>query len=62
MCWVEARACIPGYDGIVRDVASALVNRQKESDQEIAADLERPLFLVQHILTVLEDARHIKLS
>jgi TIR domain len=57
-----ARACIPGYDGIVRDVASALVNRQKESDQAIAADLGKPLFLVQHILTVLEDAGHIKLS
>lgn len=57
-----ARACIPGYDGIVRDVASALVNRQEESDQDIAADLERPLFLVQHILTVFEDAGHIKLS
>lgn len=26
-----ARACIPGYNNVVRDVASALVNRQKES-------------------------------
>lgn len=57
-----ARACIPEYDGIVRDVASALVNRQKESDQEIATDLGMPLFLVQHILTVLKDAGHLKLS
>lgn len=57
-----ARACIPGYDGIVRDVASALVNRKKGSDQAIATDLGRPLFLVQHILQVLEDAGHLKLS
>lgn len=57
-----ARACISGYEGIVRDVASALINRQKESDQAIAADLGKPLFLVQHILKVLEDAGHLKLS
>lgn len=57
-----ARVCIPGYEGIVRDVASALINRQKESDQAIAADLGKPLFLVQHILNVLEDAGHLKLS
>lgn len=57
-----ARSCIPGYDGIIRDVASALVNRQKGSDQAIAADLGKPLFLVQHILTVLEDAGHLKVS
>lgn len=57
-----ARACIPGYDDVVRDVASALVNRRKESDLEIAADLHRPLFLVQHILTVLENAGHLNLS
>ncbi|APW48704.1 molecular chaperone Tir (plasmid) [Rhodoferax antarcticus] len=57
-----ARTCIPEYDGVVRDVASALVNRQKESDQAIAADLGKPLFLVQHILNMLEDAGHLKLS
>lgn len=57
-----AHACIPGYDGIGRDVASALVNRQKENDQAIAADLGQPIFLVQHILKVLEDAGHLKLS
>ena len=57
-----ASACIPGYDALVRDVASALVNRQKESDQAIAADLGKPLFIVQHILQVLEDAGHLKLS
>lgn len=57
-----AQACIPGYDALVRDVASALVNRQKESDQAIAADLGKPLFIVQHILQVLEDAGHLKLS
>ena len=57
-----ARACIPGYDGVVRDVASALVNRQKGSDQAIAAEIGKPLFLVQHVLQVLEDAGHLKLS
>jgi hypothetical protein len=57
-----AQACIPGYAGLVRDVASALVNRKKESDQEIATDLAKPLFIVQHILQVLEDAGHLKLS
>ncbi len=57
-----AQACIPGYVTLVRDVASALVNRQKESDQAIAADLGKPIFIVQHILQVLEDAGHLQLS
>lgn len=57
-----ARACIPRYDALVRDVASALVNRKQESDQAIATDLGRPLFIAQHILQVLEDAGHLKLS
>lgn len=57
-----ARACIPGYDEIVCDVASALVNRQKQSDEEIAADLGKALFLIQHVLQVLEDSGHLKLS
>ncbi|VWC75832.1 SEFIR domain-containing protein [Burkholderia lata] len=57
-----ARTYIPGYDALVRDVASTLVNRQKETDQAIAADLGKPLFIVQHILQVLEDAGHLKLS
>lgn len=57
-----ARTSIPGYNALVRDVASALVNRQKESDQAIAADVGKPLFIVQHILQVLEDAGHLKLS
>lgn len=57
-----AHACIPGYVALVRDVASALVNRQKDSDQAIAADLGKRLFIVQHILQVLEDAGHLKLS
>lgn len=57
-----AQACIPEYAAFVRDVASALVNRQKESDQAIAADLDKPLFIVQHILQVLEDAGHLTLS
>lgn len=57
-----AQACIRGYDTLVRDVASALVNRKKESDQAIADDIGKPLFVVQHILQVLEDAGHLKLS
>ena len=57
-----ARACIPAYDTLVRDVASALVNRKQESDQAIASDLGKPLFVVQHILKVLEDAGHLQLS
>lgn len=57
-----ARASILGYDDIVRNVALALVNRQKRTDHEIAADLEKPLFLVQHILDVLENVGHVKLS
>ena len=47
---------------LVRDVASALVNRQKETDQAIAADVGKPLYIVQHTLEVLEDAGHPKLS
>lgn len=57
-----AQACIPEYAALVRDVTSALVNRQKKSDQAIAADLDKPLFIVQHILQVLEDAGHLMLS
>ncbi|WP_337178393.1 toll/interleukin-1 receptor domain-containing protein [Hydrogenophaga borbori] len=57
-----ARSCIPAYDTLVRDVASALVNRKQESDQAIASDLGKPLFIVQHILKVLEDAGHLQLS
>jgi hypothetical protein len=57
-----AQASIRGYDALVRNVASALVNRKKESDQAIADDIGKPLFVVQHILQVLEDAGHLKLS
>lgn len=57
-----ARAWIPAYDTLVRDVASALANRKQECDQAIASDLGKPLFIVQHILTVLEDAGHLQLS
>jgi len=57
-----ARVCIPEYDALVRDVASALVNRKQESDQAIATDLGKPLFIVRHILQVLEDAGHLQLS
>lgn len=57
-----AQVCIPGYSGLVHGVASALVNRKKESDQAIAADIGMPLFIVQHILQVLEDAGHLKLA
>jgi hypothetical protein len=57
-----ARACIPGYEAILGDVASALVNRKLQSDEAIAADLGRPLYVVKHILQVLEDAGHIKVS
>lgn len=54
--------CISQYDALVRDVASALVNRKQESDQAIATDLGKPLFIVRHILQVLEDAGHLQLS
>lgn len=57
-----ACACIPAYDTLVRDVASALVNGKKEYDREIATDLGKPLIIVQHILQVLKDAGHLKLS
>ena len=57
-----ARVCISQYDALVRDVASALVNRKQESDQAIATDLGKPLFIVRHILQVLEDAGHLHLS
>ncbi len=57
-----ARACVPRYDDIVRDVISAVVNRQKTSDQAITADLDTPLFLVKHVLQLLEDSGHLKLS
>jgi TIR domain len=57
-----AQACIPRYAALVRDVASALVNRQKDSDKAIAADLGKSLFIVQHILQVLEGNGHLKLS
>lgn len=57
-----AQACISEYAALVRDVVSTLVNRRKESDQAIAADLDKPLYIVQHILHVLEDAGHLSLS
>lgn len=57
-----ARACVPGYEGTVRDVASALINRQRLSDQAIADDLGKPLFVVRHVLQVFEDGGHLKVS
>ena len=38
------------------------MNRQKGGDQAVAAEIGKPLFLVQHILQVLEDGGHLKLS
>jgi hypothetical protein len=67
--WIETRgfeeyaqACIPNYEGFVLDVCAALVNRRKESDESIAADLQKPLPLVLHVLKVLEGRGHLKLT
>lgn len=57
-----AQACIPEYADLIRDVALAIVNRDKHSDQTIATDLGTPLLIVQHILQVLENSGHLKLS
>lgn len=67
--WIETRgfeeyaqACVPNYDGFVRDVCSALVNRKMESDEAIAADLQKPAPLVLHVLKVMEGRGHLKLT
>lgn len=67
--WIEtrgleeyAKACVPNYDRFVGDVCSALVNRQVESDEAIAADLRKPAPLVLHVLKVWEARGHLKLT
>lgn len=57
-----AQACLPNYGGFVRDVCSALVNRKMESDEAIAADLQKPVPLVLHVLKVWEARGHLKLT
>lgn len=57
-----ARACVSGYDAVIADVVVAIVNRKEESDQAIAASLGQPLYLVNHILRLLENNGHIQMS
>lgn len=57
-----AEACVPGYQSIVKDVVVALVNQKLTDDVAIAAALKQPLYLIQHILKVMEDHGHLKMS
>lgn len=57
-----AHACIPGYKALLTDVVAALVNHQLDSDMTIAANLGQPLYVVNHILRILENNGHIQMS
>lgn len=57
-----AKHCIPGYSDMCQNVVIALVNKRLEDNMTIAAEVNQPLFLVDHILDVLEGNGHLKQS
>lgn len=57
-----ATTCIPNYQGIIKGVVSALVNKQLTDNLSIASELSQPRLLVDHILDVLESNGHLKQS
>jgi hypothetical protein len=57
-----ANACIPNYQGIVKDVVSVLVNKQLTDNHAVAAELNQPRLLIDHVFDVLESNGYIKQS
>jgi hypothetical protein len=55
-----ARECIPGYEGLVSDIVSALVNKGLQDNRTIAEALVLNTLLVDHVFDVLETNGHIK--
>lgn len=57
-----ATACVPNYQGIVKEVVSALVNKKLSDNRGIASELGQPRMLIDHIFDLLESNGHLKQS
>lgn len=57
-----ANACIPDYQSKISAVISAIVNKQLVDNASIEKELNQPRLLIDHILDVLENNRHLKQS
>ena len=57
-----ARTCIPDYDETITAVIAGLVNRQLLDNDKLAQELGKPRMLIDHILDILENQRHLSQS
>jgi hypothetical protein len=55
-------AYIDGYNTIIENIVSAIVNENIDDNNELASKVGEPIVIVDHILDVLESNGHIKLS
>jgi len=57
-----ARAYIDGYNEIIDNVVSAIVNENITTNKSLSSKTSQPLIIMNHILNLLEINGHIKLS
>jgi TIR domain len=57
-----AKAFIANYDSIMRDVLLQIANYNKSDDASIALALNQPLFVIDHILELLDSKQLIRVS
>lgn len=57
-----ARAYIPEYQDIIKEVIILILNQNMRENFQISESLKKPLCLVDHIFKLLESNDHIKLS
>lgn len=56
-----AKAYIPGYQAIVRDVLLQIVNEGKSDSASIASAIKQPLMVVEHVLERLDRSGEIRI-
>ncbi len=56
-----AKAYLPGYKAIVRDVHLQIVNEGKSDSASIASAIGQPLLVVEHVLELLDRSKDIRL-
>ncbi|MBC3216147.1 TIR domain-containing protein [Serratia fonticola] len=57
---IYARSCMPDYNDVTKMVMQVIVNENITDNASIATRLEKPKYLIEHILTNLEHHGYIK--
>jgi hypothetical protein len=57
-----ARAYLPNYDSLTRDVALQILNHNKQSSEDTAEALEQPRAVVEHIIAEFEHRNYVDLA